>query len=116
MTGLGRFMSSISVCSLPRYCLVTLRPKMTVILFGWPMVRVGVEQTFAQFVERGAAAKDQVVAEFEQPVPTARLLALSFGQERGEAGQPFLAAARQILAVRASACSWRRSGLPHLRK
>ena len=87
-------MSSISVCSLPRYCLVTLRPKMTVILFGWPMVRVGVEQTFAQ---RGAAAKDQVVAEFEQPVPTARLLALSFGQERGEAGQPFLAAARQIL-------------------
>jgi len=62
---------------------------------------VGVEQTFAQFVERGAAAKDQVVAEFdlgeEPPVPTARLLALSFGKERGEAGQPFLAAARQIL-------------------
>jgi hypothetical protein len=38
---------------------------------------VGVEQTFAQFVERGAATKDQVVAEFdlreEQPMPAARL-------------------------------------------
>src|SRR5271165_428952 len=59
---------------------------------------VGVEQTFPQFVERGAAAKDQVVAEFdlreEQPVPATRLLALSFGKERGEAGQPFLAAGR----------------------
>src|SRR5258705_10838936 len=33
-------MSSISVCSLPRYCLVTLRPKITVILFGCPIVRL----------------------------------------------------------------------------
>src|SRR5712671_7938854 len=33
-------MSSISVCSLPRYCLVTLRPKIMVILFGCPIVRL----------------------------------------------------------------------------
>src|ERR1700687_1009530 len=33
-------MSSISVCSLPRYCLLTLRPKITVILFGCPIVRL----------------------------------------------------------------------------
>lgn len=59
---------------------------------------VGVEQAFAQFVERGAATKDQIVAEFdlreEQPVPAARLSPLCFGKERSEAGQPFLAAAR----------------------
>ena len=40
MTGLGNWMSSMTVCSLPRYCLVTLRPKMVVILLGWPMVRL----------------------------------------------------------------------------
>ena len=28
------------VCGLPRYCLVTLRPKITVILFGCPIVRL----------------------------------------------------------------------------
>ncbi|MGO9061561.1 MAG: hypothetical protein ACLQU2_29930 [Candidatus Binataceae bacterium] len=28
------WMSSMTVCSLPRYCLVTLRPKMVVILLG----------------------------------------------------------------------------------
>ena len=59
---------------------------------------VGVEQTFPQFVERGAATKDQIVAEFdlreEQPVPAACLLALSCGEKRGETGQPFLAAGR----------------------
>jgi hypothetical protein len=62
---------------------------------------VGVEQTFPQFVERSAATKDQVVAEFdlgeEQPVLAACLFAFSCGKERGEAGQPFLAAGRQIL-------------------
>jgi hypothetical protein len=51
---------------------------------------VSVEQTFPQFVERGAATKDQVVAEFdlgeEQPVLAARLSPLSFGKERSEAG------------------------------
>jgi hypothetical protein len=45
--------------------------------------------------------KDQIVAEFdlreEQPVPAACVLALCCGKERGEAGQPFLAASRQIL-------------------
>ena len=62
---------------------------------------VGVEQPLAQLVERGAAMKDQVVAEFdlreEQPMLAAGLLALCCGEERGEAGQPFLAAGRQIL-------------------
>ena len=74
---------------------------MTVILFGLADGAVGVEQTLAQLVECGPPMKDQVVAEFdlreEQPVLTAGLLALSLGEERGEAGQPFLAAARQIL-------------------
>jgi len=50
---------------------------------------VGVEQTLTQLVERGAPAKDQVVAVLdlreEQPVLAPRLFALSFGKERGEA-------------------------------
>ena len=58
---------------------------------------VGVEQTLAQLVERGSPMKDQVVAEFdlreEQPMLTARLSALSFAEERSEAGEAFLAAA-----------------------
>ena len=58
---------------------------------------VGVEQTLAQLVERGPPMKDQVVAEFdlreEQPMLAARLLVLSFAEERGEAGEPLLAAA-----------------------
>jgi hypothetical protein len=54
-------MSSISVCSLPQCWLVILRPKMTVILFGWPFGRVGVEQTLAQLVERGSSMKDQLL-------------------------------------------------------
>jgi hypothetical protein len=61
---------------------------------------VGVEQAFAQFVERGAATKDQIVAEFdlgeEQAVLAARLFALSCSEKRGEAGQPFLAAGRGV--------------------
>src|SRR5262252_1598526 len=40
MAGLGRCISSISLCSFPRCRLVILRPKMTVILSGWPMVRL----------------------------------------------------------------------------
>src|ERR1700745_4352450 len=56
---------------------------------------IGVEQALAQLVERGSPMKDQVVAEFalreEQPMLTARLPALSFVEERGEASQPFLA-------------------------
>jgi hypothetical protein len=58
---------------------------------------VGIEQTLAQLVERGAPMEDQVVAEFdlreEQPMLTAGLAALAFAEERGEAGEPFLAAA-----------------------
>src|SRR5271165_559414 len=45
--------------------------------------------------------KDQVVAEFdlreEQLVLAAGLPALAFGKERGQAGEPFLAAASQVL-------------------
>ena len=68
--------------------------QLAAILFGDPaaedhgdLVRladgpVGVEQAFAQFVERGAATKDQIVAEFdlgeEQPVPAACLCAALF--------------------------------------
>ena len=55
-------------------------------------------------VESGSPIKDQVVAEFdlreEQPVLTARLPALCFTEERGEARQPFATAARQILCGR----------------
>ena len=40
MTGLGKSRSSITVLSSPRYCLVTLRPKMVVILFGCAIVRL----------------------------------------------------------------------------
>jgi hypothetical protein len=61
---------------------------------------VGVEQSLAELVESGSPIKDQVVAEFdlrkEQPVLTAALPALSVAEEWREAGQPFLAAARQI--------------------
>lgn len=62
---------------------------------------VGVEQSLAQLVERGAPMKDQIVAEFdlreEEPMLAARLSAFAFAEERGEAGEPFVAAARQIL-------------------
>ena len=58
---------------------------------------VGVEQSLAQLVERGSPMKDQIVAEFdlreEEAMLAARLSALSFAEERGEAGEPFLAAA-----------------------
>ena len=62
---------------------------------------VGVEETLTQLVERGATVKDQVVAVLdlreEQPVLTPCLFPLSFGKERGEAVQPFLAADQEVL-------------------
>ena len=88
---------------------------------------VGVEQAFAELVESGSPIKDQVVAEFdvreEQPVLTARLPALCFAEERGEARQPFAAAARQILggcrrvagAVRGRCTVTRRSSIARSR-
>jgi len=58
---------------------------------------VGVEKALAQLVEGGSPMKDQVVAEFdlgeEQPMLTASLSAFSFAEERGEASEPFVAAA-----------------------
>ncbi len=62
---------------------------------------VGVEKTLTQLVERGATVKDQVVAELdlreEQAVLAARLFALYFAKERGEASPPFLTAAQEVL-------------------
>jgi hypothetical protein len=61
---------------------------------------IGVQQALAQFVESGPPVKDQVVAVLdlgeEQPMPTAGLGAFPRGEERGEAGEPFLAAVRQV--------------------
>jgi hypothetical protein len=46
--------------------------------------------------------KDQVVAALdlreEQAMLTPRLFALSFGEKRGEASQPFLTAAQEVLS------------------
>ena len=48
---------------------------------------IGVEQTFAEIVQRGAAAEDEVVAVLdlrkEQPMLTAGLPAFVLGEERG---------------------------------
>jgi hypothetical protein len=61
---------------------------------------IGVQPPLAKFVESGPPVKDQVVAVLnlgeEQPMPTAGLGAFPRGEERGEAGEPFLAAARQV--------------------
>ena len=61
---------------------------------------IGVEQTFAELVQRGAATEDQVVAELdlreEQPVLAARMFSLSCGEEGCEMRQPFLTAGHQI--------------------
>jgi len=56
-------MSSISVWSLPRFAHLATEDDGD--LVGLTDGPVGVEQTFPQFVERRAATKDQVVAEFD---------------------------------------------------
>ena len=57
---------------------------------------IGVEQALAEFVQRGAAPEDEVVAELnlreEQPMSAAGFLPFPGGKERREACQPFLAA------------------------
>src|SRR4029077_7533375 len=62
------------------------------ILFGLADVSSGVEQTFAEIVQRGAAAEDEVVAVLdlreEQPVLTACMFSLSCGEEGREMRQP----------------------------
>jgi hypothetical protein len=69
-------------------------------LIGLADGAIGIEQTFPQPVERRAALKDEVVAEFglrkEQPVLTACLAPFSFREERGKRGQPFLTASQQV--------------------
>ena len=81
---------------------------------------VGVEQALAELVESGSPLKDQVVAEFdlreEQPVLTAALPALSVAEERREAGQPFLAAARQIFRGQDVGQFLKPLGAPHRKK
>ncbi len=61
---------------------------------------IGVEEPFAELVEGGATMKHQVVAKFglgkEQPVLASGFFALLRGEERGEAGQPLLAAGNEI--------------------
>jgi hypothetical protein len=59
-------------------------------LVGLSDCAIGVEQVFGEFVEGGAAAEDQIVAELdlreEQPMLASRLSALWRGKEWGEAG------------------------------
>ena len=61
---------------------------------------IGVEQTFAEIVQRGAAAEDEVVAVLdlreEQPVLAARVFSLPCGEEGREVRQSLLTAGYQI--------------------
>jgi hypothetical protein len=62
---------------------------------------VGIQQPRAQLIEGGPAMEDEVVAVLdlgkEEAVSAAGMGALLVGEERGEAGEPLLPAARQIL-------------------
>jgi hypothetical protein len=55
---------------------------------------IGVQQPFSHFVQSGASAEDQVVAEFdlgkEQAMLATGLLAFPFGKKASECSQPFL--------------------------
>ena len=61
---------------------------------------IGVQQTFSHPIQRGAAAEDEVVAEFrlgeEKPVLATGLPTFPFGEKRGEGGQPLLTAGQQV--------------------
>src|SRR5271166_5725260 len=61
---------------------------------------IGVEEPFAESVEGGAAMEDEIVAELglgeEQPVMAAGVFSLVGGEERGEAGEPLLAAGDEV--------------------
>jgi hypothetical protein len=65
--------------------LLILRPKITVIFLGCPIVRLA---SSPKVVQRRTATKDQVVAEFdlleEQPMLAARFFALFRSEEGGE--------------------------------
>ena len=93
-------MSSISVCNLPRYCLVTLRPEDHGDLIRLTDCSIGIEQALAKIIQCRAAMEDEVVAIFdlreEQPVLAAGLLAFSCSEEGREVRQPFLTAGHQI--------------------
>src|SRR5712692_5387430 len=100
MTGLGRSRSSITVCSLPLYCLVTFRPKIMVIFLGWPIVRFNIQQALREFIHGGAPEEDQIVAVLhlreEQPVLAAGLMTFLGGEEGSAGRQPLLPALQQI--------------------
>ena len=76
-----------------------LRPKITVILLGCPIVR-GIEQAFTEVIQCRAAMEDEVVAELdlreEQRMLVAGLLPLPCGKERSKTRQPLLAAGQQV--------------------
>lgn len=61
---------------------------------------IGIEQPLAELVESGTAVEHKVVAELglgeEQAMLTAGVLALGCGEERGEGGEPLLAAGDEI--------------------
>jgi len=69
-------------------------------LVGLTNGSIRIQQPISHPVESGAAAEDQVVAEFdlgeEQAMLTTGLSAFGFGEEGSERGQPFLTASQQI--------------------
>jgi hypothetical protein len=61
---------------------------------------IGVEEPFAELVERGATMEDEIVAELglgkEQPIMAALVFSFGRGKERSEAGEPLLAADDEV--------------------
>src|SRR6202047_3038866 len=91
-------MSSISVCSLPRYCLVTLRPKITVILFGSPIVRLASSRRWPRLSSAARRWKMRLsqYSTCEKPMLATCMLALFYSEEGREVRQPLLATGHQI--------------------
>jgi len=103
MTGLPRCKSSISVCRL-QFALVLpgdVPAEDDRQLVGWAQVAIGIEESFAQLVECGATAEDQVLAEFdlgkEQLMPATVLPPLLGTKERNQWIQPLVPTADQLL-------------------
>ena len=100
MTGFGRSRSSISVSRLPRYRLVTLRPKMVASFVGWPIVRFASSSRSPSASKRRPPVEDQVVRVLdlreEEPMLTARGPPLRRREERREGPQPLLRTAVDV--------------------
>src|ERR1700720_60161 len=92
-------MSSISVCSLPRYCLVTLRPKITVILFGCPIVRLASSRRWPRLSSAARRWKMRL-SQYSTCEKNSRCwqpaCALPCSEEGREVRQPLLATGHQI--------------------